>query len=108
MIENFLIPLANIPQQFQILLAGVTYIMTCKWNDAPDAGWALDFDDAVSGDPIAYNLPLITGANILDGLEYLGFNGALYIYNTTGSFDVPTLDNLGIEALLFFQVVSNG
>ncbi len=103
MSQLFKIPLQNIPQTFQIQLGGVNYLMTCKWNSAPEAGWVLDLADVNTGLPIAANIPLITGADLLEGLAYLGINGKLYVYTDGGDFSVPTLDNLGVESNLYFQ-----
>lgn len=100
---NFTIPLVNVPQQFQISLAGKEYVMTCKWNDSIDAGWAVDFSDAITEEPIVANIPLVTGVDLLRGLEYLGFQGSLFILTDGNQFSVPTLDNLGIESNLYFQ-----
>lgn len=102
-ITNFLVPLVNTPQTFQIALAGVNYTLTCKWNDQADAGWTLDIFDA-SNVPIVCGIPLVTGVDLLRGLEYLGIDGQLFVA-TSGSSpdDVPTLDNLGIDSNLYFQ-----
>lgn len=109
MLTNFVIPLTNVPQQFQITLANVNYLMTVKWNDSADAGWVIDFADANTGDPIVANIPMITGDDLLDGLEYLGFQGSLWVYTNTDTFAVPTLDNLGTDSNLYFQTeVTNG
>lgn len=97
------IPVTNVPQTFQITLAGKDYQCTCKYNSAFEAGWVLDFADAESGEPIVANLPLITGRDILDGLEYLGFGGSLLIYTDGDQLSPPTLDNLGSESNLYFE-----
>lgn len=105
----FLLPLSNVPQTFQIVLAGITYLMTSKWNDADDSGWVLDIADE-NDEPLACNIPLITGADCLEGLDYLGFQGQIYV-NTSGtdSTAVPTLDNLGVESFAYFITsVPNG
>lgn len=100
---TFKIPLTNIPQKFQIALANKEYSMTCKWNDSEDAGWVLDIDNAIDNTPLIYNIPLVTGVNILDGLEYLGIDGQLFVFTDGDDFAVPTLLNLGIESNLYFQ-----
>jgi hypothetical protein len=100
---TFVVPVSNLPQKFAISLAGKDYTMTCRWNDADEGGWVADFDDATSGDPIAANIPLITGADCLAGLEYLGFNGQLVVLTDGDQFAVPTLLNLGVESNLYFQ-----
>ncbi len=105
----FIIQLANIPQVFQISLAGIDYLMTCRWNDAADAGWVLDFSDQVTNTPIVANIPMITGADLLSGLEYLGFNGNLFVYTDGDEDAVPTLQDLGVESNLYFVTdVANG
>lgn len=107
--SSFLIPLVNTPQQFQIVLSGITYQFTNKWNDAPDAGWVLDIADQ-NDTPIACNIPLITGEDCLAGLEYLGIQGQLYV-QTSGSdpLEVPTFTNLGIDSNLYYATtVPNG
>lgn len=102
MSQLFVIPVTNIPQTFDISLAGTVYTVTCKFNSASDAGWALDFVDTQSGTPVFLNAPLITGADILSGLEYLGINGQLFIYTDGDPDAVPTLNNLGVESNLYF------
>lgn len=99
----FLIPLTNVPQTFQIPLGGITYQMTSKWNDSDDGGWLIDIADQ-NDVPLAANIPLITGADILENLEYLGIPGNLYV-NSTGStpLAVPTLENLGVDSNLYFS-----
>ena len=99
---TFLIPLKNVPQSFEISLAGVPYLMTVKWNDAFEGGWVLDLADAINNLPIVAGIPFVTGANLLDGLEYLGINGQLIIYTDGDQTAVPTLENLGIEGNLYF------
>jgi hypothetical protein len=99
---TFLIPLANIPQSFDIALAGVNYIMTCRWNAAEDAGWVIDLSDADTNTPIVTNVPLITGADCLAGLEYLGIDGQMIVFTDGDELAVPTLENLGVESNLYF------
>ncbi len=102
---NYLIPLVNVPQVFQIALAGVTYTMTVKWNEQGQF-WCADIADA-NEVPIVSCMPFITGADLLDGLKYLGFGGSFYILTDGASpFDVPTLENLGIDSNLYFQTVT--
>jgi hypothetical protein len=107
--QAYQIPLVNTPQTFQIPLAGVTYTMTSKWNDM-GGFWALDIADS-SDNMIVANVPLITGADCLAGLDYLGFEGSLYVITSGNMPDaVPTLDNLGIDSFLYFVtlVTANG
>lgn len=99
---TFLLPLQNIPQKFNIVLAGVPYTLTCKWNDSQDSGWVIDIADGLTSLPIVANIPLITGANLLEGLDYLGINGKLIVFTDGNDFAVPTLENLGVESNLYF------
>lgn len=99
---NFVLPLLNIPQTFEISLAGVNYIITCRYNDAIDAGWVLDISDQITNTSIVANIPLITGADLLDGLAYLGINGSMYVYTDGDDFAVPTVSNLGVESNVYF------
>ncbi len=101
--SNFLIPLVNTPQKFNITLAGRDYTMICRWNDSADAGWTVDFIDAITSEKIVSNVPLITGADCLAGLEYLGFKGKLFVLTDGNQLSVPTLSNLGVESNLYFQ-----
>jgi hypothetical protein len=107
-LSNYLIPLVNIPQTFSVNLAGINYTMTVKWCDIGQS-WILDLADA-SQNVLAAGLPFITGADLLDGLAYLGVQGSLFSYTNGLPFAVPTLDNLGSDANLYFQtsVANNG
>lgn len=98
----FIIPLTNLPQSFDIALAGVNYTMTCRWNDAPDGGWFIDLANSDTALPVVANIPLITGGDCLAGLEYLGINGQLFVYTDGDETAVPTLENLGTESNLYF------
>ena len=101
----YLIPLVNTPQTFLIPLAGTTYTLTCKWNDIGQF-WALDIADS-NANPIVSNIPLITGADCLDGLDYLNFDGSLYVLTGGASpDDVPTFQNLGVSSNLYFVTES--
>jgi hypothetical protein len=105
----FTIPLTNVPQQFGINIGSGSYLMTVKWNDADDAGWLIDLADGLSTDAIASNIPLITGADLLDGLEYLMIGGggySLIVYTTGDESAVPTLDNLGTDSNLYLVQVT--
>lgn len=100
-LSNYIVPLVNIPQNFNINLAGTTYTMTVKWNDIGQT-WILDVADS-SQNMLAAGLPFVTGADLLDGLAYLGIDGSLLVYTNGQPFAVPTIDNLGGECNLYFQ-----
>lgn len=99
----FTIPLDPIPQTFAISLGGIDYNMTVKWNDSADAGWQMDLSDVNTGESIVAGIPLITGRNLLDGLEYLGIEGEFWVYTEGGGDAVPTLENLGSDGNLYFR-----
>lgn len=104
MMSVFLIPLTNVPQTFPITLINTAYVMTCRWNDAPEGGWTFDLIDSDTNESIAANIPLIAGADCMQGLEYLGIGGEFLVYVDGDQNAVPTLDNLGVEANLYFVV----
>lgn len=99
---TFILPLTNIPQSFEITLAGVDYTMTVKWNDSFEGGWVFDLSDVNTNLPVVSNVPFITGANLLSGLDYLGIGGELWVYTDGDETAVPTLENLGVESNLYF------
>lgn len=92
------IPLTNTPQTFSIPLNGVNYNLTIRWNEKQ--GWILDIAD-VDDVPLVGNIPLTTGRDLLEPHANLGFGGSLYVINPS-STDVPTYDNLGADANLYF------
>ena len=103
-LSNYIVPLTNVPQTFTINLAGVTYTLTSKWNDQMQS-WILDVADS-AGNMLAAGLPFITGADLLDGLNYLGIDGGLISFTNGQPFAVPTIDNLGTDSQLYFQTTA--
>lgn len=99
--SNYIVPLVNLPQRFTIDLAGTTYTLVSKWNDIA-LSWYLDILDAAQN-PIACGLPFVTGADLLEGLAYLGIDGSLIVYTDGQPWAVPTLNNLGVNSQLYFQ-----
>lgn len=108
--SSFLIPLRGIAETFEISLAGVNYFMTVKWNDAPDAGWVFDLVDAITNESIVAGVPLITGGDCLEGLDYLGIQGQIIVLTDGDDTAVPLYTNLGTESNLYFvtDVADNG
>jgi hypothetical protein len=103
--NQYQIPLVNTAQQFLIPLNGVYYTMTNKWNDMGQF-WTLDIADQ-NNNPIVSNIPLITGADCLAGLDYLDLGGSLYVYSSGSDVNaIPTLDNLGVDSFLVFVTVN--
>lgn len=95
------IPLTPEPQQFAIPLAGANYTITLEYHNDPELGWTLDLADA-SGTNMLTGVPLVTGADLLAQYQYLGIGGSLYVYTDSDPLAVPTPDNLGIDAHLYF------
>lgn len=104
--QVFILPLQNVPQSFNISLGPNNYIMTCKWNPSDEGGWVIGFEDQESGEEIVDNIPLVTGTDLLAGLEYLDFGGQIVVYTNGDATATPTLDNLGVESNVYFVVTS--
>jgi len=98
---NFEIPLSPSPQTFTISLSGTDYRLTVQWRNAEGAGWILDIADS-GGSPIIEGIPLVTGVNLLEQYDYLGFTGVLWVQTTADPDAVPTFDNLGIGSHLYW------
>lgn len=94
------IPLISMPQRFTITLAGVSYNMILRWNE-PGQFWGLDILDQNDED-ILTGVPLITGANLLEGYDYLNFGGALTVSTDYDVGAPPTSSNLGSQSHLWF------
>lgn len=95
------IPLVAAPQRFFITLANVTYQMTMLWRDTDMGGWVLDIASS-DGTPIISGLPLVTGADLLEELGYLGIGGQLIVQTDHDVDAVPTFQNLGDTGHLYF------
>lgn len=93
------ITLQPMAQRFDVNLGGTNYLMIIVWN-APANCWILDIL-ATDGTMLATGIPLITGADLLAQLRYLGFTGGLIVTVDNG-IGVPTYANLGIGAHLYF------
>lgn len=94
------IPLSAKPQTFSIALSGVTYKMTLRWN-IPASVWMLDISDA-NGNLMIGSVPLVTGADLLAQYAYLGFVGKLVVQTDNDPDAVPTFENLGTTAHLYY------
>ena len=103
MSTSFEIPLQPWPQTFSVDILSVTYRMETRWLEADNAGWALNIFDRNLA-PIALGLPLVTGANILDGLDYLGIGAVLYMLTDGDPTQPPTVSSLGVTSHLMMDV----
>lgn len=102
----FRIPLVNTPQVFTISLAGRAYRMISRYNPAMQA-WQLCMSDAITREPILRCLPLVTGADLLEQFHHLGIPGTLFCF-TEGEQDAPpTLENLGVQGLVYYVLEAN-
>ena len=101
--QLFLIPLTNVQQRFTIEMAGVSYIIVCKWNGEMPA-WTIDVLSEVTSLPIIVNLPLVAGSDLLQQFNHVGIPGKLLVYTDGNEFAPPTLANLGQEANLYYLV----
>lgn len=91
------------PQTFSISLGGVNYQFSLRYRDDPTGlgGWVLDIDDQF-GNPLLYGVALVTGSNLLAQHKHLGFGGGLYVQTANAPDAVPTFDNLGSDAVLYW------
>jgi len=101
MANIFTIPLTADPQSFKITLSGVDYRMTLTYKNTDQGGWVLDIADA-SAAPIVSGIPLVTGADLLAQYGHFGFGGQLWVQTTQNPDAVPTFDNLGTDAILYW------
>ncbi|MDR1020512.1 MAG: hypothetical protein LBL73_07125 [Synergistaceae bacterium] len=103
----YAIPLTPTPQTFNISLANKEYLLTVRWNAAPEGGWWLDISRPDNGEPILHGLPVVTGTDLLGPFGYLDFGGSLVCYSGA-SDEAPTYENLGIGNDLLFVVSADG
>lgn len=100
--QLFTLPLIATPQRFAIVLGGRSLVIVNKWNES--AGWMLEIYDGLTDEPLIMAVPLVTGVNLLGQLGHIGIPGELYVL-TGGDMDaVPTIDNLGIESIVYYLV----
>ena len=99
------IPLTAAPQRFNIALQGVIYIIDLRWNHM-SSQWYIDIYDGDSS-LLVGNTPLVTGVNLLEQYDFLGFGGELRMQTDGNTDQLPTYDNLGTDSHLYF-VVTNG
>lgn len=100
-IEVFKVPLENIPQRFAIELGGVPLLVESRWN-AEMPAWELTVFDAATSVPLIASLPLVSGVDLLAQHAHLGLGGQLHVLTDGDQLLPPTLENLGVEADLYF------
>jgi len=98
----FKIPLIpGAPQTFSVTLGQAVYQMTLRYRNTAEGGWILDIADQ-SGKAIVSGIPLVTGADLLAQYGYLNFGGQLCVQTASDPDAVPTFDNLGADASLYW------
>lgn len=100
------IPLTAIPQRFSITLSSVEYLLTLQYREAGGAGWVLDIADA-DGAALVSGIPLVTGTNLLEQYDHLGFGGRLWVQGGANPDDVPTFSDLGTASHVFWVTDTN-
>ena len=75
--------------------------LTLRYCNINEGGWVLDILDAANN-PLVTGIPLVTGTDLLAQFQYLNFKGKLVVQTLTSPDDVPTFDNLGDTAKLFW------
>lgn len=103
MANIFTVPLTNVSQRFRIDIAGVEYLIACRWND--NIGWFLDIYNGTTLAPIIMCLPLVTGTDLFAQYPHKAFGASLYVYTDGDRYAVPTLENLGTESNLYVVVM---
>ena len=99
----FRIPLKNVPQRFEIELAGRSFVMIVRWNPAMP-NWTVCLLDGVTEEFLLNCLPLVTGTDLLAQFRHIGIEGSFLVVTDGDEFATPTLENLGIESNLYYVV----
>lgn len=94
------IPLDPSPQVFQIALGDKQFQVSVDWNNYSNS-WSMSIADA-AGVPIISSIPLVTGADLLEQVEYLNIGGKLTTQVEGNPFEIPTFENLGISSHVYF------
>lgn len=100
--QAFEIPLTPVAQNFTIALSGKVYRMAVSWCE-PSANWVLNIND-VDDNQVVHGLPLVPYQDILGQLKYLGIEGMLVVQSSPNAHDIPDLETLGTDGLLFYVV----
>ena len=98
----YTIPTQGTAQIFTTSLAGVTYTLKLQWC-APAGCWILQIGDS-QYNPVAAGIPLLTGADLLEQLGYLGIGGSMLVQSTNDPDEVPGYSELGSTGELYFVV----
>lgn len=98
----FEIPVTARPQTFTVALSGILYTIR-QWWLKPAQCWMFDIMD-IGGAKIACGIPLITGADLLDQLQYIGLKGWLFVISDELPPEtVPDFTHLGVTGHVYFR-----
>ena len=92
---------AGTPQTLSITLGGTEYQLSFNYRNCVQGGWTVDISDAF-GNEILFGVPLVTGCDLLAQYAYLNFGGGLFVQTTNDPDAVPTFENLGDGAVLYW------
>lgn len=98
-LQPYSIPVQNIPQRFEIELAGTSYTIENRWNSQMSY-WEFDWYDA-DGLPLVMAMAVLAGVNLLDPYPELPPGGLVVLTDGEEGID-PTLDGLGIESKVYY------
>lgn len=99
----FRIPLENLPQRFDIELAGRAFTFVSRWNEELSS-WTICIIDGLTEKLLVSCLPLVTGTDLLQQFRHLGIEGSFVVYTDGDEFATPTLESLGKESNLYYVV----
>ena len=112
MIRMYIVPLTASPNQsFRVTIpinqSNATFDFDCRYNSIADY-WSLSVADAISGESLVSNIPLIAGeypsANLLSQWEHLGIGSAVIVNTNPQNSDyAPNADNLGVDFALVWS-----
>jgi hypothetical protein len=100
-LKFFRVPLLNTPQRSQLSLSGVDYIFINRWFSGMNL-WVFSLLSADDESILINDMPLITGADLLEQWEFLGIPGKMICLTAGDQGAPPTFDNLGGAANLFY------
>jgi hypothetical protein len=99
------IPFTNRAVRLEVALGDIYYVLKTYWN-IPMECWILDIYDAQET-PLARGIAIVTGADLLGQLQYLGFAGMLLVWSSEGPwYVVPGLNELGVNGNVYYVAVT--
>ena len=99
------IPLDNSPNQnFNVTLSinGKNTVLNLFLSYNEGNYWTMQVRDRFKN-PITDSIPLLSGQNLLQGLEYLGIGEAFLLRNSDMNEEIPNSDNLGTDYVLLWR-----